>query len=50
LILPPQRITSVGWARKLPHGVSLGIEAIGKDLEGFWDSKEAEGGALVSDQ
>jgi hypothetical protein len=40
-------ITSVGWARKLPHGVSLGAEAIGEDLEGFWESEEAEGGARL---
>ena len=40
-------ITSVGWARKLPHGVSLGVEAIGEDLEGFWESEEAEGGARL---
>ena len=40
-------ITSVGWARKLAHGVSLGVEAIGEDLEGFWDSEEAEGGARL---
>ena len=36
-------ITSVGWARKLPHGVSLGVEAIGEDLEGFWESEESGG-------
>ena len=40
-------ITSVGWARKLPHGVSLGVEAVGEDLEGFWESEEAEGGARL---
>jgi hypothetical protein len=40
-------ITSVGWARKLVHGVSLGVEAVGDDLEGFWDSQEAEGGARL---
>jgi hypothetical protein len=40
-------ITSVGWARKLPHGVSLGVEGIGEDLEGFWDPEEAEGGARL---
>lgn len=40
-------VTSVGWARKLPHGVSLGVEAIGEDLEGFWESEEAEGGARL---
>jgi hypothetical protein len=40
-------VTSVGWARKLSHGVSLGVEAIGEDLEGFWESEEAEGGARL---
>ena len=40
-------ITSVGWARKLPRGVSLGVEAVGEDLEGFWDSEEREGGARL---
>src|SRR6185295_5503338 len=40
-------ITSVGWAWKLSHGVSLGVEAIGEDLEGFWESEEAEGGARL---
>jgi hypothetical protein len=40
-------VTSVGWARKLPHGVSLGVEAIGEDLDGFWESTEAEGGARL---
>jgi hypothetical protein len=40
-------ITSVGWARTLAHGVSLGVEAIGEDLEGFWEHDEAEGGARL---
>jgi hypothetical protein len=40
-------ITSVGWARKLSHGLSLGVEALGEDLEGFWDPQEAEGGARL---
>jgi hypothetical protein len=40
-------ITSVGWAHKLPHGMSLGAEAIGEDLEGFWEAEEAEGGARL---
>lgn len=40
-------ITSVGWARKFRHGVSLGVEAIGEDLEGFWEAEEAEGGARL---
>ena len=40
-------ITTVGWARKLSHGVSIGAEAIGEDLEGFWSDEEAEGGARL---
>ena len=40
-------ITSVGWSRTLTHGVSLGVEAIGEDLEGFWEQEEAEGGARL---
>ncbi len=40
-------VTSVGWAHKLPRGVSLGVEAIGEDLEGFWEAEEAEGGARL---
>ena len=40
-------ITSVGWARKLTSAVALGVEAIGEDLEGFWEPEEAEGGARL---
>jgi hypothetical protein len=40
-------ITSVGWSRTLTRGVSLGVEAIGEDLEGFWEPNEAEGGARL---
>jgi hypothetical protein len=40
-------ITSVGWARRLSRSVSLGVEGIGEDLEGFWDRAEAEGGARL---
>jgi len=40
-------ITSVGWSRRLNSTVSLGVEGIGEDLEGFWESKEAEGGARL---
>jgi hypothetical protein len=40
-------ISSAGWARKLSHDVSLGVEAIGEDLEGFWEADEAEGGARL---
>jgi hypothetical protein len=40
-------VTSLGWARKLTHAVSLGAEMVGEDLEGFWEAEEAEGGARL---
>ncbi len=40
-------ITSVGWAWKFPRSVSLGVEMIGEDLEGFWEAEETEGGARL---
>jgi hypothetical protein len=40
-------ITSIGWARQLRRGMFLGVEAVGEDLEGFWDPNEAEGGARL---
>ena len=40
-------ITTVGWARRVSDAVSLGVEGIGEDLEGFWDPAEAEGGARI---
>ena len=40
-------ISTVGWARRLNPAVSLGVEGIGEDLEGFWDPAEAEGGARL---
>ncbi len=40
-------ITSVGWAAKLTPALSLGVEGIGEDLEGFWEEEEAEGGARL---
>jgi hypothetical protein len=40
-------ITTVGWARRVTEAVSLGVEGVGEDLEGFWDPTEAEGGARV---
>jgi hypothetical protein len=40
-------ITTLGWARKFARGWSLGVEAVGEDLEGFWDPLEAEGGARI---
>lgn len=40
-------LTSVGWMRSMTRVISVGIEAIGEDLEGFWDPEEAEGGARL---
>jgi hypothetical protein len=40
-------ITTAGWARKMGSGLALGVEAIGEDLEAFWDGSEAEGGARL---
>ena len=40
-------ITTIGWARKFASGLALGVEAVGEDLEGFWDPLEAEGGARI---
>ncbi len=40
-------VTSVGWARKLTPAVSLGLEMVAEDLEGFWEPNESEGGARL---
>lgn len=40
-------LTTIGIARKLGAALSLGLEAVGEDLEGFWDPLEAEGGARL---
>jgi hypothetical protein len=40
-------LTTIGWARRINATVSLGVEAIGEDLEGFWEQAEAEGGARL---
>jgi hypothetical protein len=40
-------ITSLGWARKIRPAMAVGVEAIGEDLEGFWEEEEAEGGARL---
>jgi hypothetical protein len=38
---------AAGWAVSVSESMRLGLEAVGQDLEGFWDDKEAEGGAVV---
>jgi hypothetical protein len=40
-------ITSVGWAARITPAWSLGVEAMGEDLEGFWNPQEAEGGSRM---
>lgn len=40
-------ITSFGFQYRLTQGFYAGVEAIGEDLEGFWDDEEAEGGAKL---
>ena len=40
-------ITTFGFARRVSPAMFLGIEAIGEDLEGFWEADEAEGGARL---
>jgi len=40
-------ITSLGWNYRVGGALQLGVEALGEDLEGFWDPQEAEGGARL---
>jgi hypothetical protein len=40
-------VTSLGWSRPVASRLSLGVEGIGQDLEGFWNSAETEGGAKL---
>ncbi|GAA4104676.1 hypothetical protein [Mucilaginibacter panaciglaebae] len=40
-------ITSAGYQHKIAGAFFAGIEAVGEDLEGFWEADEAEGGAKL---
>lgn len=40
-------ITSIGFQHRIKGPVFLGVEAVGQDLEGFWEADEAEGGAKL---
>jgi hypothetical protein len=40
-------ITTVGAGRKLGSAVTMSIEAVGQDLEGFWNPEEKDGGARL---
>jgi hypothetical protein len=38
---------TTGLSYNYSPSIQLGIEAVGQDLEGFWDETEAEGGATM---
>jgi hypothetical protein len=40
-------VTTLGAAHAVTSRVWLGVEAVGSDLEGFWNPEEAEGGATL---
>lgn len=40
-------ISSLGFQHRISETCFLGFEAIGQDLEGFWEKDEAEGGAKL---
>jgi hypothetical protein len=40
-------ISSLGFQHRISNGLFLGFEAVGQDLEGFWEKDEAEGGAKL---
>lgn len=40
-------ISSLGFQHRISDCWSLGFEAVGQDLEGFWEKDEAEGGAKL---
>ena len=40
-------ITTVGAGRRLGSAVTMSVEAVGQDLEGFWEPNEKDGGARL---
>ena len=40
-------VSSIGFQHRLLGSLYGGFEAVGEDLEGFWDPEEAEGGAKL---
>jgi len=40
-------ITSIGFHHRIKGKLYAGFEAVGEDLEGFWEADEAEGGAKL---
>jgi hypothetical protein len=44
---PIDLTSTIGFSYDLFDSVRLGIEAVGQDIEGFWETDEAEGGATL---
>jgi len=44
---PVDLFLTTGFSYSLSPSLHLGFEAVGQDLEGFWDTTEAEGGATL---
>ncbi len=40
-------VTSLGFHHHITGSLFAGVEAVGEDLEGFWEADEAEGGAKL---
>ncbi|MCC8423697.1 hypothetical protein [Mucilaginibacter sp. UR6-11] len=40
-------VTSVGYQHRIVGSLFAGVEAVGQDLEGFWEADETEGGAKL---
>jgi hypothetical protein len=40
-------VTTLGVVRRVSQRVALGVEGIGRDLEGFWQPNEVDGGAKL---
>ena len=40
-------ISSIGYQHRIAGAFFAGVEAVGQDLEGFWETDEAEGGAKL---
>jgi hypothetical protein len=40
-------VTTVGWLHGWGDTLKVGLEGVGEDLEGLWETEEAEGGAKL---
>jgi hypothetical protein len=39
--------TTIGYSHSFSQAIRVGVEAVGQDLEGFWNPEETEGGAVI---